>query len=163
MVRVAEEATRIRQTVEKMYLRLNTEYGLARISPMPLSLAAMLMEFRKLEEKADAFRQSPVTAMTEQHFVVRKFFITLVSQARQLFNECNDLARNWFKTVVSQVYQQVQDHKEAIEKNFFVLKKVQENMDTLGQQMAALEETRREIEAQLATTSKLLERLHRPL
>lgn len=163
MVKVAEEATRIRQTVEKMYLRLNTEYGLARINPMPLSLAAMLMEFRKLEEKADAFRQSPVTAMTEQHFVVRKFFITLVSQARQLFNECNDLARNWFKTVVSQVYQQVQDHKEAIEKKFSVLKKVQENMDTLGQQMAELEETRRDIEAQLATTSTLLERLHQPL
>lgn len=36
-------------------------------------------------------------------------------------------------------------------------------MDTLGDQLAELEETRRDIETQLTTTSKLLERLHQPL
>ncbi|MEK6771019.1 MAG: dynamin family protein [Pseudomonadota bacterium] len=163
MVKVAEEATHIRRTVEKIYLRLHTEYGMVKINPIPLSLSAMLIMFKRLESKADDFRNSPVTVMTEQHYVVQKFFITLVSQARQLFHDSNELSKNWFKAVVSPVYQQIQEHKDAIEKNFSVLKRIQENMDTLGDQLAELEETRRDIETQLTTTSKLLERLHQPL
>jgi len=163
MVKLADEAKTIRQTVEKMYERLNTEYGMARINPQPLSLAHLLIEFKRLEEKAESFRKSPVTTMTEQHFVVKKFFITLVSQARELFNRCNELSRDWFKNVVSQVYQQIEEHKKAIEMNFTVLKRIQENMDTVGQQLTELENTRREVEAQLTATSRLLERLHRPL
>lgn len=101
MVKVAEEATHIRRTVEKIYLRLHTEYGMVKINPIPLSLSAMLIMFKRLESKADDFRNSPVTVMTEQHYVVQKFFITLVSQARQLFHDSNELSKNWFKAVVS--------------------------------------------------------------
>jgi len=38
------------KVVEAIYLRLHTEYGLARIIPPRLSLLPFVMEFKKLEE-----------------------------------------------------------------------------------------------------------------
>jgi chromosome segregation ATPase len=121
------------------------------------------MEFKKLEERADAFRDSPVTMMTEQHFVIKKFFISLVSQARQLFTECNTASRNWFQAAVTPVFAQIQQHKATIDRSFEALKKIHENMDTLGERIAELEAVRKDLEGQMKTTDTLLERIHRPL
>lgn len=144
-------------------MRLHTQYGLAKITPARLSLLPFVLEFKKLEEKANAFRESPVTMMTEQHFVIKKFFITLVSQARHQFNECNTAAKNWFQAAVNPVFAQIQQHKTMIDRSFEALKKIHENMDNLGERIDELEESRKELENQLKTTDTLLERIHRPL
>lgn len=163
MEKVSLEADEIRKVVEAIYMRLHTEYGLAKIIPPRLSLLPFLMEFKKLEEKADAFRDSPVTMMTEQHFVIKKFFITMVSQARNLFNECNTASKNWFQAAVNPVFAQIQQHKSMIDRSFESLKKIHENMDSLGERIAELEEVRKDLEEQMKTTETLLERIHRPL
>jgi hypothetical protein len=163
MEKVSQEADEIRKVIEAIYLRLHTEYGLSKIIPPRLSLLTYVMEFKKLEERANAFRDSPVTVMTEQHFVIKKFFITLVSQARQLFNECNTAAKNWFQAAVNPVFAQIQQHKVMIDRSFESLKKIHENMDSLGERIAEMEEVRKDLESQMKTTETLLERIHRPL
>ena len=163
MEKVSQEADEIRKVIEAIYLRLHTEYGLSKIIPPRLSLLTYVMEFKKLEERANAFRDSPVTVMTEQHFVIKKFFITLVSQARQLFNECNTTAKNWFQAAVNPVFAQIQQHKVMIDRSFESLKKIHENMDSLGERIAEMEEVRKDLESQMKTTETLLERIHRPL
>ena len=163
MDKVNYEADEIRKVVEAIYLRLHTEYSLSKIIPPRLSLLSFVMEFKKLEERADSFRDSPVTVMTEQHFVVKKFFITLVSQARQLFNECNTAAKNWFQAAVSPVFAQIHHHKAMIDRSFEALKKIHENMDSLGERISELEDLRKDLEEQLKTTDHLLERIHKPL
>lgn len=163
MEKVNKEADEIRKVVEAIYSRLHTEYGLAKIIPPRLSLLPFVMEFKKLEEKANEFRESPVTVMTEQHFVVKRFFITLVSQAHHIFNECNTASKNWFQAAVNPVFAQIQQHKTMIDRSFEALKKIHENMDSLGERVAELEEVRKGLEDQMKTTDTLLERIHRPL
>ncbi|MDH3370309.1 MAG: dynamin family protein [Gammaproteobacteria bacterium] len=162
MEKVNFESDEIRKVVEAIYLRLHTEYGLAKIVPPRLSLLPFVLEFKKLEERADVFRNSPVTVMTEQHFVIKKFFITLVSQVRQLFTECNTASKNWFQAAVTPVFAQVQQHKSTIDRSFEALKKIHENMDTLGERIADLEETRKDLINQMKASDTLLERIHRP-
>ncbi|MHB8742667.1 MAG: dynamin family protein [Sulfuricaulis sp.] len=163
MEKVSHEADEIRKVVEAIYLRLHAEYGLTKITPPRLSLLPFVLEFKKLEERAIQFRDSPVTVMTEQHFVIKKFFITLVSQARQLFTECNETSKNWFQAAVAPVFTQIQQHKAMIDRSFEALKKIHENMDSLGERIAELEEIRKDLEGQRQTTEALLERIHRPL
>jgi len=163
MEKVSQESDEIRKVVEAIYLRLHAEYGLPKIIPPRLSLLPFVMEFKKLEERASEFRDSPMMVMTEQHFVVEKFFITLVSQARNLFNECNAASKNWFQAAVSPVFAQIQQHKAMIDRSFDALKKVHENMDSLGERTAELEEVRKDLEGHIKTTDTLLERIHRPL
>lgn len=163
MEKVSHEAEEMRKIVESIYLRLHTEYGLPKIIPPQLSLLPFVMEFKRLEEKANLFRDSPLTVMTEQHFVIKKFFITLVSQARQLFTECNSSAKNWFQAAVAPVFTQIQQHKAMIDRSFEALKKIHENMDSLGERIEDLEEVKKDLEGQRQTTETLLERIHRPL
>jgi hypothetical protein len=161
--RVAREAEQIRQTVVRMYQRLHTEYGLPPISPPTLSVSIFLEQFRDLQEQAELFRTSPVTLMTEQHFVVKKFFITLVSRARLIFHEANDASKAWYRSAVSPVFVQIQQHKAAIEQKLESLRKIQQDMDTLGHRIAELEETRKQLEAQQQIAETLLNRIHQPL
>ena len=163
MEKVSFESDAIRKVVEAIYRRLHTEYGLASIVPPRLSLLPYVMEFRQLEERADAFRDSPVTVMTEQHFVTRKFFITLVSQARHLFTVCNTASKHWFQAAVTPVFAQIQQHKATIERSYEALKKIHKNMDTLGERIVELEAARQDLEGQMKTSDTLLERIHRPL
>ena len=81
MDEVSKRADALKREVEAIYVRLNNEYGFRQIQPPPLSLVPYFVEFKRLEEKAEEFRNSPVTVMTEQRYVVKKFFITLVAQA----------------------------------------------------------------------------------
>jgi hypothetical protein len=161
--RVSQESEYIRQTVVRIYQRLHIEYGLPPIAPPVLSLSHFFDEFRQLEEKAEAFRNSPVTLMTEQHFVVKKFFITLVSQARQLFHDANETSKGWFRASVSPVFVQVQQHKAAIEQKLEMLRKIQQDMDSLSKRIAELAETREQLEAQRQIADTLLSRIQQPL
>ncbi len=162
MQQVNQCADDIRKAVEQIYARLHTEYGMNVIQPPALSLIASRLEFKRLEEKADIFRSSPATMMTEQRFVIKKFFITLASQARQTFHECNESAKNWFKVAVSPVFAQVQQHRAAIERKLEMLKKIQQDMDGLNEHTATLERERKDLETQLHTAQQLLERIQQP-
>lgn len=161
--RVTQDSEHIRQTVVRMYSRLHTEYGLPAITPPMLTLSAFFEEFQKLEQKAEAFRNSPVTMMTEQHFVVQKFFITLASQARVLFQQANEATKGWFRGAISPVFTQVQQHKKAIEMKLDALRRIQQDMDSLGERVAELEETRESLETQRQVADTLLSRIEQPL
>jgi hypothetical protein len=162
MQSVNRAAEKIRQKVSAIYDRMHTEYGLARINPPPLSLATHYHEFMKLEERAEEFRTSAGTFMTEQHFVIKKFFITLVSQARVNFQGCNESAKGWFKVSIAPVFLQVQQHRADIERKLETLKKIHADMDTLGEQLAGVEQEKKTFEAHLRTVDQLLVRIQKP-
>lgn len=162
MEQVNQCAEDIRKAVERIYERLHTEYGMNVIKPPALSLIASHLEFKRLEEKAEIFRASPTTLMSEQHFVIKKFFITLASQARQTFHDCNESAKTWFKVAVSPVFAQIQLHRAAIERKLEMLVKIHKDMDSLNEQIVALERERQDLDAQLRTAQQLLERIQQP-
>lgn len=163
MEELNRRAETLKREIDAIYERLHAQYGFTRLQPAQLSLLPYVMEFNRLREKAEAFRDSPVTMMTEQHFVIKRFFITMVAQARHIFDECNKSARAWFQALVSPLYQQLQDHRAAIEGQLENLRKIHKNMDTLGAHIADLEAARKELQRQLHVLERLLERIQRPI
>ena len=162
MQNVNRAAEQIRQKVSAIYEHMHTEFGLVSANPPPLSLAAHYHEFMKLEEKAEDFRTSAGTFMTEQHFVIKKFFISLVSQARLNFQACNESAKGWFKVSIAPVFLQVQQHRADIERKLETLKKIHADMDTLGEQLAGVEQEKKTLEGHLRTVDQLLARIQKP-
>ncbi len=161
--KVGAQSKEIHAAVQQIYQRLHKEFGLPEIHPPPLSLVSFLVEFKKLEEKAETFRSSPMMVMTEQNLVIKKFFISLAASVRQLFDECSNTTKNWFKTAVSPVFLQVQQHKAAIERHLEMLRKVHQNMDSVGERIAEMETERKRLETSRAIGAKLLERIQTPL
>ena len=163
MEELNRRAELLKKEVETIYDRLHAQYGFTRLQPAQLSLLPYILEFNRLREKADAFRDSPVTMMTEQHFLIKRFFITLVSQARRIFDECNRSAKGWFQALVTPLYKQLQDHRVAIEGQLEHLRKIHKNMDSLGAQVADLEAARAGVGRELALLEGLLERIQRQI
>ena len=154
MEELNRRAEALKKEVETIYDRLHVQYGFTRLQPAQLSLLPYILEFNRLREKAEAFRQ---------RFVIKRFFITLVSQARRIFDECNRSAKAWFHALVTPLYKQLQDHRVAIEGQLEHLRKIHKNMDSLGVQVADLEAARSSIGRELALLEGLLERIQRPI
>ncbi|HEX9625605.1 MAG TPA: dynamin family protein [Acidiferrobacterales bacterium] len=163
MDKVAAQGGEIRRSIGDIYARLHQEYGMTALRPTILSLVPYLAELKKLETQAEQFRDSPLTVMTEQEFVIRKFFIALVSQVRSLFDECNAYVKGWFQDTMAAVSTQIEGHRQQIEAKLADLRGLHENLDSLGERLAELEAERQRLSQQLAEMDQLLERIHAPM
>ena len=101
--------------------------------------------------------------MTEQHFVIKRFFITLVSRVREIFNDTNTGARAWSKALMAPILAQVREHKIMMDQRLENLKKVHENLDNLSGRIQDLEAIQQNLENQQVTIKTMLHKLDRPL
>ena len=163
MDQVSQQAEQTRTLIRATYRKFHEEHGLPAVTPKVFSVDPFNMELHRLLEEADAFRNSPVTAMTEQSYLIKKFFISLVSQARNVFFRANQDADNWLKEVMNPLVQQIKDHKRVMEKRLDTLRRISESRDTLEGKINELEGLRRETRQELETINRLRDALQRPL
>lgn len=163
MEKVNKETRQIRTLIESIYDKFHTEHGLPKIRPARFSVLPFRSEFQQLERQAETFRNSTGMLITEQHFVVKKFFITLVSRARNIFEECNRATRAWAKAVLTPIYTQIREHKIMIDRRLENLEKIQSNHAHLGQRIKELEETIGKLKAQQEMIRNMKERIRQPL
>ena len=163
MDRVNKQAHQIKGLVEAVYGKFHAEHGLPKIKPASFSLLSHRSRLQKLHDEAEVFRNSPFMVMTEEHFVISKFFITLVSRAREIYSECNAEAKVWSKAILTPILNQLREHKLMLDKRLENLKKIQDNLDTLGNRIAELEATRDQLHKQQAAVRGVLKRINQPL
>ncbi len=163
MEKANKQTQQIRSLVQAVYSKFHGEHGLAKIKPVNFSLLPYRSQLQKLYEDAEAFRNSPMMIITVQHFVVEKFFVTLVSHARELFGECNAAARAWSKALMAPILSQVREHKVLMDQRLENLKKVHENFDNLSDRVAALESNRQNLENQQLVIRHMLRKINQSL
>ncbi|MDE2089376.1 MAG: dynamin family protein, partial [Gammaproteobacteria bacterium] len=95
--RGSEQAGRSCALARHVYHKFGQEHGLTLAAPRMVSLERYTAEFERLYQQAETFRTSPVTTMTEQNFVIKKFFISLVSHARILLAQASQDTQSCFK------------------------------------------------------------------
>ncbi|HEY9199611.1 MAG TPA: dynamin family protein [Gammaproteobacteria bacterium] len=163
MDQVALQAEQTRTLIRATYRKFHEEHGLPAVTPKVFSVDHYNMELHRLLEEAEAFRNSPVTAMTEQSFLIKKFFISMVSQARGVFFRANQEADAWLKEVMNPLVQQIKDHKRVMEKRLDTLRRISESRDTLEGKINELEGSRHELRKELDTLNRLRNMLQQPL
>jgi hypothetical protein len=162
MDKANKQTQQIRGLVIAIYNKFHADHGLARIKPVNFSLLNYRTQLQKLYEEAEAFRNSPVMVMTEAHFVIKKFFISLASRSRDLFNECNHAAKVWSKAVMAPILSQVREHKIMMDHRLENLKKIHENLDNLTGRMHELEQTKANLQNQLVAIKEMLDKINPP-
>jgi hypothetical protein len=163
MEKANKQTQQIRALVQAVYNKFHSEHGLAKIKPVNFSLLPYRSQLQKLYEEAERFRNSPMMIITEQHFVVQKFFVTLVGQARELFSECNTAARAWSKAIMGPILSQVREHKILMDQRLENLKRVHENFDNLSGRIAELESNHQNLENQQLVIRNMLRKINQPL
>jgi len=156
MQRANQQAEQIRRLIQNIYRKFHEEHGLADIKPKVFSIKKYTAELERLHQEAEAFRKSPVTTMTEKYFVIKTFFISMVSHARNILFKANRDARNWTKVVMAPLVSQIKEHKRLMEKRLESLRKISESHETLDTKINELEQSCADLEAQLATIGNIL-------
>lgn len=128
---------------EALYRLFHTQHGFELSKPAPLDMSAFHQAMLDLQHTADEFCADPVNVMTEKHFLVRKFFYTVATQVRSLFEQARREAEMWLKGLLAPLKLQISEHKDQLDKRSESLMKVHKDLDNLQKNID-------EIEAQLS-------------
>jgi hypothetical protein len=149
--------------LQTIYREFHKEHGLTEAKPKFFSMAKYKRDFERLYHEAEAYRNSPVTTMTEQSFVVKKFFISMVSHARNTFFKAHQEAEAWGKAAMAPLVSRIKEHKLQMEKRLESLRKINESRDTLQNRVNELEKIARKLKTQLDDINQLMVTLNEPL
>ncbi|MEW7981940.1 MAG: hypothetical protein G8D58_05640 [gamma proteobacterium symbiont of Phacoides pectinatus] len=149
MQQVVEESERTRKLMRGIYKKFQDLYDLAPMQPKMFSIMPYRVDLDMLHQEAEVFRKSPITAMTEKHFVVKRFFLAMVSRARDIFFQARQEIDIWLKSALDPLRFQIQQHKEQMDQRLEDLQKISRSRDTLNSRMAELDRQRRAIAKQV--------------
>ena len=149
--------------LQTIYREFHKDHGLTEAKPKFFSMAKYKRDLDRLYEEAEAYRKSPVTTMTEQAFVIKKFFISMVSHARNTFFQAHQEAEAWGKAAMAPLVSRIKEHKHQMEKRLESLRKINESRDTLQNRVSELEKIARKLKTQLDDINQLMVTLNKPL
>ncbi|HED14322.1 MAG TPA: hypothetical protein ENI62_11835 [Gammaproteobacteria bacterium] len=153
---VEEKTEALRMLAKKIYLLFHQKHGLPMLKPEPFKAASFFDQFRILREEVDNYQNSAGMLLSEQHFVIKKFFIQLVSRARFIYQTLYTAVKQWARSILGPLYQQIGYHHEMIERRLFNLQQLQQDRRQVNQRIA---ETR----TQLTIVSEHLDSFNRML
>lgn len=163
MIRAAREAGTAERRVTRAYEDFRRRLGCELPRPRVPSTQACLAELQQLHEEAEAFRNRLLTSMTEQGFVIRSFFQTLVTRARRLCLAAHEDADAWLREVLGPLVRRLREHKVTIDQRRANLRKIQNSRQALDTRIEECEAHYRGLEGQLSELDWIQNSLHRPL
>lgn len=162
---VVAQSEQTRKLIRSIYRKFQNEHGFAVVQPKMFSVVKYRVELELLHQEAEVFRNSPVTAMLEQNFVVKRFFSALVQRAREIFDRADTEIEAWLVSTLEPLVLQIRDHKEMMEKRLSNLQKIGQSRSTLQYRILELQEQYTEVARQLTALRNMANRLsnHQPL
>lgn len=153
------QADQTYKLVQSIYKKFHDEHGLQVKMPPPLPMDKYVAELKDLHKKGEDFRNSTLTTVSEQSFVVKKFFITLVSHARNVFVKAHKEADTWLKDMINPLVGQIQEKRDNIEQHMDTLNKIKESKNTLDDKIKEIESRRSKLATQAETLKKMRDTL----
>lgn len=152
---VYRQMSETHELVENVYRKFHEDHGLPKMDFAKFSVDTYRSDLKKVAAKAEEFRNSSMTTMTEQSFVVKKFFISIVSHAREIFFRIHGDADKWLKEIMNPLIAQIHIHKQLLEQHLDTLCKINETRETLTKNVSSLETQCQQLEAQLKQLDEL--------
>lgn len=159
MQSVVSQSEQTRKLIRSIYRKFQNEHGFSVVQPKMFSIVKYRVELELLHQEAEVFRNSPVTAMMEQNFVVKRFFSALVNRAREIFHRADSEIGAWLVSTLEPLVLQIRDHKEMMEKRLSNLQKIGQSRSTLQYRILELQEQYTEIARQLTALRNMANRL----
>ncbi len=157
---VTAHSERTRKRVRATYQQFQNEFGFSTVQPHKFSIMKFRVELEMLYKEAEAFRKSPALAISEQSYVVKRFYQIIVSRARELFNNLNQVLDNWLSHALDPLVDQIQEHKDMMEKRLENLQKIGHSKHTLQVRIEDLEGQFAELARQLTALRNMYNGIH---
>jgi hypothetical protein len=152
--KILEFGGETRNFVDRVYREFQEKYGFANLTPPPLNLEKHILAMKSLKQSTERFCRDPVNVMTEKHFLVRRFYNGLVSEARIAFQDTRKELDTWLKAALQPISTQLKEHQTLLERRV-------DNLKKLSGDLSSLQERVHQLEAQKMALGKQVEELLR--
>lgn len=146
--KILNYAVLLRGTVEGIYDDFHANFGLAKVSPPPITLQKYLDAMHALEENARSFCHDPVNIATYKDFLVKKFYDGLVEEARQLFEFTRLDTEHWLKGALGPLNGQIMERQNLMLKRVESLRNLKDNLTSVQERIKQLDEQRQALRKQ---------------
>jgi hypothetical protein len=160
MQAITTQSERSRKRVRGIYQRFQNEFGFSTVQPYKFSTMKYRVELELLYKEAEAFRRSPSLALSEQSQVVKRFFQIMVTRAKDIFAKLNNGLDEWLSGALDPLVNQIQEHKEMMEKRLQNLQKIGHSKSTLQVRIEDLEGQYAELARQLTALRNMYNAIH---
>lgn len=129
----------IKKLMQGVYNTFIEKFGFQKMVLPSLDLDPHRTKLKLLVHETEAFVKDPVNVIaTEKSFLVKKFYRTLVNQARGIFGDAKNQTERWIQAVTLPLEVQIKDHKAQLQSRLDNLAKINEKTTTINEQMALL-------------------------
>ena len=158
---VSRQIEQTHDLVMSIFQKFHEEHGFPQLSAKPFPLSKYNEELQKVCQDAEAFRTSKATTLYEQSFVVKKFFISLVSHVRNQFITAHKEVEAWLKEMVNPLVRQIKENRTRIEQQLKTLTKINDSRTNLESKIGELEKQCAGLQAEMNGLDALREALNK--
>lgn len=159
----AEQSNEIKELMQGVYSKFQEEHGLVNIRPGGYSTRKYLREIKRLEQSSERFVKTTSLVMLDQGVITERFFDSISSKIRQIFQKANKDADNWLKTIMSPMEAQIREHQIQLRRRLESIKRIHKASDTLDDRLAELKYVRDGIIDQGSKMSHIYRRMEKIL
>ena len=146
--RILKFSADLKKFIEGTYQRFHRDYGFVELTPPDLSLEKHILQMQKLKRRTEVFCRDPLNVMTEKRFLVRKFYRSLVNEARNVFNQARDESDRWLKGSLTPISLQLRDYENLLNRRVENLQKIKDDIGSLEERARQLEKLRASLQEQ---------------
>jgi len=152
-------ADNILDTLEQAYAEFHRQHNLPKMQAPRLNLSAYRNRVSALAKETEAFCRDPANLLLEKHFMIRRFYASVVEEARKAFGLARQDAERWLRIALDPVMARIREHKQQLDNRLDGLKRILENMGMLQTRMGQVKDEiarlRRERDALEAIAARL--------
>lgn len=152
----SEDIKGLMQGVYDTFIR---KFGFQKMTLPSLDLYPHRTKLKLLVHETDAFARDPVNVAHYKGPFVKKFYGTLVRQARGIFVDAKNQTERWMQAVVLPLDVQIRDHKAQLQSRLDNLSKINEKTTSIHEQMALLRAAELELRKQRDMIESLIARV----
>ncbi|MCU0842448.1 MAG: hypothetical protein MUC79_12120, partial [Thiobacillaceae bacterium] len=144
-----QQCAAIKQLLKTAYQRFHDEHGLEQVNPPSFELNRYRGRLDELVVSTQEFCADPLNIMLEKRFMVKKFYIGLVTQARIVFQQVRMEAETWIRLTLDPIVARIQEHKAQLEHRLENISKVHTNLSSIQERSQAVSREMVQLKAQV--------------
>ena len=137
---INKESNDIKKLADNIYEVFQSKHGFDIFSPPTLDMLTFTNNMKALEKITNDFCSDPINLLTEKHFLIRKFFLGLGTQTKQIFAQTEADCKRWIEDILNVLIAQMNEHKSSLEQRTQNLDFAKANTEALETQLNIVEQ-----------------------
>jgi hypothetical protein len=162
--KATEQISEIHNMMQAMYQKFTEEHHLTYVTPPTLSTLKYSKRIEYLEKSFNEdFDNFWSIAKNAKSTLERKFFETLASEVKLVYEVANREIEHWLKAIMAPMESQVREHQLQLRRRLESIKRIHQATDTLEDRIAELEHVHENVSQQLGELNAIIDQITQSL